>query len=149
MGTSKRPVWLLASALAVLTIAGYGIQAVSPAPAAVPVATPTPGPPFFGRATPVGSEPVWHPAPAAVPAAVSPAKAPAPSSGGVPWKDYAADLKGRIDSAATAKDCRTLQKAFNDADAGNTATRSRTGHSNSDLMVYIDRAMRGAGCYSK
>jgi hypothetical protein len=72
---------------------------------------------------------------------------PAAPVSGVPWRDYASDLKPRIDGLAAAADCAGLQREFDTADANNAATRSRTGHSNTDLMAYIDDAMRGAGCY--
>lgn len=65
----------------------------------------------------------------------------------VPWHDYSPAVKTRIDSAAADKDCAALQSKFNNADAGNAATRSRTGHNNSELMNYIDQSMRSAGCY--
>lgn len=66
---------------------------------------------------------------------------------GVQWGDYAADLQSRIDGEAAARDCTTLQAEFDAADANNAATMGRTGHNNAKLMVYIDTAMRGAGCY--
>jgi hypothetical protein len=72
------------------------------------------------------------------------AGADAPS---VPWSDYATDVRPRIDAATTAKDCAALQKEFDVADANNEATRTRTGHSNADLMAYIDAALRAGGCY--
>jgi len=65
----------------------------------------------------------------------------------VQWQDYAAELKGRIDHLAAAKDCTGLQQQFDIADKNDDATRNRTGHGNSELMGYIDSAMHGAGCY--
>ena len=70
-----------------------------------------------------------------------------PQAGVVPWSDYTSGLQARIDGLAAAKNCGGLQAEFNTADANNEATRARTGHSNSDLMKYIDDAMRAAGCY--
>lgn len=56
----------------------------------------------------------------------------------LPWQDYAADLQPRLDSLAAAKNCAGLQREFDAADANNAATRTRTGHSNTDLMKYIN-----------
>ena len=67
--------------------------------------------------------------------------------GGVPWSDYAGDLRGRIDGLAASKDCSGLQQQFDNADANNAATMTRTGHNNATLMGYIDDKMRAAGCY--
>ncbi len=47
----------------------------------------------------------------------------------------------------TAKDCRGLQTEFDNADANNVATQTRTGHNNASLMGYIDGKLRDAGCY--
>lgn len=68
-------------------------------------------------------------------------------SSGVPWQDYDPTLQSRIDQLGAARDCTSLQQQFDNADANSEATRSRTGHSNSDLMAYIDSAMQKAGCY--
>lgn len=83
------------------------------------------------------------------------ATTPAPASSGaaavvavaVPWKDYAPDVKARIDESGLKKDCKALQTEFNVADANNEATRKRVGHNNAALMSYIDETMRKAGCY--
>lgn len=66
---------------------------------------------------------------------------------GVPWEDYSPTVRTRIDALASAKDCAGLQAEFDIADANNAATRERTGHNNADLMSYIDKKMRKAGCY--
>jgi succinate dehydrogenase/fumarate reductase flavoprotein subunit len=74
----------------------------------------------------------------------------APGAGtttGVPWSDYAPEVHTRIDGLLAAKDCRGLQAEFNQADANNQATMSRTGHNNAALVGYIDTGMRSAGCY--
>lgn len=65
----------------------------------------------------------------------------------VPWSDYAPSLQGSIDALTAAKNCPELQAQFDNADANNKATLSRTGHNNADLMGYIDAAMKKAGCY--
>ena len=76
---------------------------------------------------------------------------PAPVGGepaaGVPWSDYAPELRPRIDGLARSRDCSGLQAEFDVADANNDSTRARTGHSNAELMKYIDGQMRSAGCY--
>jgi hypothetical protein len=78
------------------------------------------------------------------PAATGPG---AGTTSGVPWADYAPEVRTRIDGLLAAKDCRGLQAEFNQADANNQATMSRTGHNNAALMDYIDIGMRSAGCY--
>ena len=76
----------------------------------------------------------------------TPTQAALPS---VPWKDYAPTVKTRIDEAASRRDCAALQKEFDTAFTNDAATRSRTGHGNSDLMEYIDRMLRDSGCYKR
>ena len=75
----------------------------------------------------------------------------APAGGGAPagvqWQDYNPALQSQLDQLKAGKDCPGLQTQFNAADANSTATMSRTGHSNAELMGYIDAAMRSAGCY--
>jgi len=71
-----------------------------------------------------------------------------PSGGpSVPWADYAPTLQKDLDALGVAKDCPALQQQFDNADANNDATMTRTGHNNADLMAYIDALMRKAGCY--
>jgi uncharacterized membrane protein len=65
----------------------------------------------------------------------------------VPWSDYAPEVHARIDGLLAAKNCRALQAEFDQADANNQATMSRTGHNNAALMGYLDVGMRSAGCY--
>lgn len=66
----------------------------------------------------------------------------------VPWGDYDASVKARIDELGAESDCAGLQDEFDNADANNDATMNRTGHNNADLMGYIDEWMREAGCYA-
>ena len=68
------------------------------------------------------------------------------TSSAVPWSDYAASVKTGIDAAAAAKDCVSLQTSFDNADANNQATMTRTGHNNAALMSYILDARTAAGC---
>jgi PBP1b-binding outer membrane lipoprotein LpoB len=65
----------------------------------------------------------------------------------VQWEDYGSTLKADIDALAASKDCNGLQEQFNNADANNTATMTRTGHNNAELMGYLDEALKTAGCY--
>jgi hypothetical protein len=65
----------------------------------------------------------------------------------VPWADYDASVQVRIDELQQAADCAALQEEFDTADANSAATMDRTGHGNSALMLYIDEALRLAGCY--
>lgn len=65
----------------------------------------------------------------------------------VPWEDYSPAVKQRIDGLVANKDCTGLQEEFDNADANNEATMSRTGHNNADLMAYLDEQMQAAGCY--
>lgn len=80
-------------------------------------------------------------------AAPSDAESPAPDRVDVQWADYAPDLQDRIDALEAAGDCGELQNEFDTADANNAATHERTGHNNTQLMKYIDEALRAAGCY--
>lgn len=85
----------------------------------------------------------------APPAKVQPAPGTKPPvvTASVPWNDYGPGLQARVDQMAASKDCMNLQAEFNNADTNSDATRARTGHSNVDLMEYIDSALRAAGCY--
>ena len=56
----------------------------------------------------------------------------------VEWEDYDPSVKTNIDSLEAAKDCAGLQSQFDIADANSDATMSRTGHSNANLMIYIE-----------
>lgn len=64
------------------------------------------------------------------------------------WDDYAPSVKQRIDAAIAGKKCAQLQSEFDQAEANNEATMARLGHTNADLMGYIDQGMQQAGCYS-
>jgi hypothetical protein len=75
------------------------------------------------------------------------AEAQAGARTAVEWEDYDASVQVRIDEMQTAADCAGLQGEFDIADANSTATLNRTGHSNANLMSYIDEALRLAGCY--
>ena len=65
----------------------------------------------------------------------------------VPWGDYAADLQPRIDGLTASADCAGLQAEFDAADANDDATRDRTGHGNTELMMYVDESLQMASCY--
>lgn len=65
----------------------------------------------------------------------------------VEWEDYDAGLQERIDALAQAADCDGLQEEFNTADANTASTLDRIGHTNANLMRYIDTELREAGCY--
>ena len=73
--------------------------------------------------------------------------APTQATSGVPWADYAPALQSHIDALAASANCPALQEQFDNTDANNDATMSRTGHNNAALMGYIDQTMRAAGCY--
>jgi hypothetical protein len=64
----------------------------------------------------------------------------------VPWGDYAPGVRTTIDEFAAAKDCAGLQQQFDQAAENSQATMARTGHSNADLMSYIDWQQQQAGC---
>jgi hypothetical protein len=65
----------------------------------------------------------------------------------VPWEDYDASVKLKIDELAAQNDCEGLQEQFDISDANSEATMSRTGHSNAQLMAYIDQKLQAASCY--
>ncbi|MCB2412465.1 hypothetical protein LGT39_06325 [Demequina sp. TTPB684] len=69
-------------------------------------------------------------------------------SKGVPWDNYDASVKERIDSFEASADCDGLQAEFDTADANNAQQRERTGTGNAELMEYLDDIMRDVGCYS-
>ncbi len=76
----------------------------------------------------------------------APASSEAAPAIGVPWADYAADVRTRIEAATAARDCSALREEFNIADANGEATMSRTGHNNAALMEFIDAQLQAAGC---
>lgn len=63
------------------------------------------------------------------------------------WDDYDPSVKVRIDDLEIGRDCVGLQAEFDTAYENDASTRERTGHGNADLMIYIDEALRAAGCY--
>jgi hypothetical protein len=65
----------------------------------------------------------------------------------VEWEDYSPGVQDRIDVLEAEQDCAALQDEFDTADANSAATLERTGHSNANLMGYIDEALELAGCY--
>jgi hypothetical protein len=66
---------------------------------------------------------------------------------GVQWADYPPTLQAKIDALALAKDCDALQVEFNQADATNLATQTHFGHTNFELLKYIDDKQRAANCF--
>lgn len=58
---------------------------------------------------------------------------------------FAPSVQQSIDRAEKARDCDALQKAFDDADRNQAASRAR-GASAGDLMEYIEAARDRAGC---
>jgi hypothetical protein len=68
------------------------------------------------------------------------------SSSSVDWENYAPSVKSRIDSLASSRDCSGLQHEFDTADANDDIQRDRTGDGNADLMGYIDKKLKDAGC---
>ncbi len=65
----------------------------------------------------------------------------------VNWSKYAAEVKARAAQLVRNKECSGLPRELDRAADNSEATRSRTGQSNSDLMDYLDNAMRASGCY--
>ena len=92
-------------------------------------------------------------APASKPPASSKASTPKATEDSTPdlpdveWGDYAPAVKKRIDHLAAGKKCGKLQREFTIADQNSDATMARTGHSNANLMIYIDAQMQAANCY--
>jgi hypothetical protein len=76
-----------------------------------------------------------------------PVSEPADDSGGVAWSQYAPQVRERIDRAAERGNCEKLQQQFDIAGDNDEAQRNRTGKGNGDLMAYIDKQLREAGCY--
>lgn len=63
------------------------------------------------------------------------------------WNDYDIAVKKKIYKLIVEKDCRSLQLQFDIADNNNDLQLRRTGKTNSDLLYFIDEAMRGLDCY--
>lgn len=63
------------------------------------------------------------------------------------WDKYSPVVKERIDGMAVVEDCVGLQAEFDQAAANDSVTRDRTGSGTADLMAYIDKQLRAAGCY--
>lgn len=65
----------------------------------------------------------------------------------VDWENYPPDFQRLIDESQEQNDCDTLQGMFEAADTADNRQRERTGDGNTDLMTYIDEALKLAGCY--
>ena len=60
------------------------------------------------------------------------------------WTQFAPEVKTRVDGLVAAKDCAGLQKEFDAADENH---KRGGGPKFTDLMKYLDRQMKDAGCY--
>jgi hypothetical protein len=67
----------------------------------------------------------------------------------VSWKNYHPEVKTRIESMISSKDCHGLQREFDAAYENSDAQRSRTGEGNSSLMSYIEEQKQAIGCYQR
>jgi len=65
----------------------------------------------------------------------------------VPWRDYEPSMQTKIDAMAAAKDCQGLLVQFNEIGGTNLAVRTKFGHGNEEILQYIDRKERAAGCF--
>lgn len=111
----------------------------SPSPS--PTLVVTPNRTATAASTPAATVAAAAPAPTPPP----PAATAAPFFGG----KYSTMVRDRIEALAAAKDCPGLQAEFNTAERNDAITRTRTGSGTADLMAYIDKTMRDAGCYSR
>lgn len=65
----------------------------------------------------------------------------------VNWENYHPEVKTRIESMISSKDCHGLQSEFDTAYTNSDAQRARTGEGNSSLMSYIEEKKQAIGCY--
>lgn len=65
----------------------------------------------------------------------------------VSWDDYDLGLRARIDSFANSGDCAGLILEYEIADANSADVLRRTGHDNTDLILYIQDKMVDAYCH--
>jgi hypothetical protein len=63
------------------------------------------------------------------------------------WSDYEPGLQAKIDAMAVARDCDGMQLQFNEIGGTNLAVRTRFGHGNVELLMYIDGKEREANCF--
>jgi hypothetical protein len=80
-------------------------------------------------------------------AACSKDAAPTQATVTVPWRDYDPTLQAKIDAMAAAKDCQGLLIQFNEIGGTNLAVRNQFGHGNEEILGYIDKKERAAGCF--
>lgn len=71
-----------------------------------------------------------------------------PTGEAVPWADYPADLRPRIEALVAARDCDGLLRERLAADRDSRATIERTGHDNGRLSAYIADEMSILACSS-
>lgn len=65
---------------------------------------------------------------------------------GVPWEQYAPQVRDRVDLAIESGDCAAMGDEFLSAEGGTEAHRAKWGEGNGKLMAFIDEAMDAAGC---
>lgn len=71
------------------------------------------------------------------------AQTPAP----VPWGDYPVGLENDINMLAARADCDGLTDQRRHAEDTSASVHQRTGHTNSELLAYINDVMHDIGCY--
>lgn len=64
----------------------------------------------------------------------------------VDWSQWSPELRAELDAAVAAKDCGTLQRNFDQADANSDANKAH-GRDSSELMAWLDQQMKAVGCY--
>lgn len=70
----------------------------------------------------------------------------APSGEAVPWMDYPADLRPRIERLVAAEDCTGLRAERVAAESTNRSMLEQSGHDNARVIAYITDQMTAIPC---
>jgi hypothetical protein len=65
----------------------------------------------------------------------------------VNWNEYGSQLRVIIANDYKSKNCQSLQDTFDLAVYTNLEHKSEYGHTNANLMQYIDHLLQAANCY--
>jgi len=77
----------------------------------------------------------------------SPAKPASTPEASVRWENYPPNAQQIIDEDEAAGNCTNLVAMFDNYYEANASYQETTGYGTSDLLEYIDAAMKSADCY--